>query len=427
MKKIIVILIAIICMAAFAGSSAAEVIAIINGTVVVGDGTVIENGTVIINGDRIEAVGAGLTIPEGATVIDASGHYVWPGIIDPYSLVGMSIVGMDEATNDSNEETSTNTADLRASDGINPQAPPIAVSRIDGITTALVSPGASNPINGQTAIVNLAGRTVSEMLIADQTALVFNFGTRRSGSYPSTRPGTVAMIRQALYDAQRYGEQKQKTGEKSEKGAENKNAGGAITDLKQEALLRALNGEIPVIAAGNEMQDIANALAVAEEFKLKLILLSPNDCWKMLDEIKASGFPVLVSNIFNMPDDRDHYDRYYKLAATLHSADIPFAFASSSSLNMRQMLDAVAMAVTFGLPEKEAIKAVTLYPAQILGIDDNYGTLAAGKIANVAIWNGNPLQTRSRVTNLFIKGMAIELVSMQELLRDKFEHPETVK
>lgn len=427
MKKTICAVIVSLSVLVFTGVAAADVIVIVNGTVVVGDGSVIENGTVIINGDRIEAVGSGSTIFEGATVIDASGYYVCPGFVDPYSSIGMSLVGMDRMTNDGNESTSTNTAELRASDGINPEAPPIAVTRINGTTTALITPGASNPINGQTAIVNLAGRTVAEMLVADQTGLVFNFGTRRSSGYPSTRPGTVAMIRQALYDAQRYGEQKQKAEETPEEGKENKNAGGTKTDLEQEALLRALNGEIPVFAVGGEMQDIANALSVAKEFNLRLILLSPNECWKMLDEIKESGFPVLVSNIFHSPGERDTYDRYYKLATTLHSAGIPFAFASSSSHNARQLPELAAMAVTYGLPEEEAVKAMTLYPARFLGIDENYGTLTAGKIANVAIWNGNPLQIKSKVTKLFIKGKEIELVSRQELLRDKFANPDSVR
>jgi imidazolonepropionase-like amidohydrolase len=397
----------------------AEVIAITGGKVVVGNGTVYDNATVVIDGGVISAVGEQVPIPDGARTVEAAGMVVWPGMIDPYTTLGLIEVSMDEPTNDANEATDSSTAELRASDGIDPYAEPIAVTRIGGITTALVSPGTSNPINGQAAIISLAGRTTADMLVADDAALVFNFGAQRDDEYPSTRPGTVAFIRQSLYDAQAYKESRQR----AKDGCENGQSWECDSkrDLGNEAVLRALAREVPVIAITPRSQDIANALALAEEFDLRMILYDTREVWKMLDQVATSGVPVLLQNTFDMPSDRDPYDRYYTLAHSLRQAGIPFAFTTGGNHDVRNLPEHAAMAVTFGLAEEDAVKALTSNAASILGIDASLGTLEAGKSADVVIWNGNPLQITSRVERLFIRGREIPLRSRQEMLRDKYQ------
>jgi imidazolonepropionase-like amidohydrolase len=403
----------------FLAAATAEVIAITGGKVVVGNGAVYDSATVVIEGDVIAAVGAQIPIPDGARTVDASGMVVWPGMIDPYTTLGLVEVSMDRPTNDTNEATDTSTAQLRASDGIDPNAEPIAVTRIGGVTTVLVSPGRSNPINGQAAVISLAGRTTADMLVVDDAALVFNFGSRRDDEYPSTRPGTVAFIRQSLYDAQAYQDRRQRAKDNCENGqgweCDQKR------DLGDEALLRTLAREVPVIAITPRSQDIANALAVAAEFDLRLILYDAREVWKMLDEVATAGVPVLLQNTFDMPSDRDPYDRYYALANTLRQAGIPFAFTTGGNHNVRNLPGHAAMAVTFGLPEEDAVKALTSGAASILGIDASHGTLEAGKTADVVIWSGNPLQITSRVQRLFIRGRETPLRSRQEMLRDRYQ------
>ncbi len=403
----------------FPPTAMAEVIAITGGKVVVGDGTVHERATVVIEGGTIAAVGVQIPIPDAARTVDASGMVVWPGMIDPFTTLGLVEVSMDRPTNDANEATDTSTAQLRASDGINPNAEPIAVTRIGGVTTALVSPGKANPINGQAAIISLAGRTTAEMLVLGDAALVFNFGSRRDDEYPSTRPGTVAFIRQSLYDAQAYQERRQRAEDNCEDG-QNWEC-DQKRDLGIEVLLRALAREVPVIAIAPRSQDIANALAVAAEFDLRLILYDAREVWKMLDEVATSGVPVLLQNTFDMPSDRDPYDRYFTLAHTVRQAGIPFAFTTGGNHNVRNLPDHAAMAVTFGLPEEDAVRALTSGAASILGIDASVGTLKAGRNADVVIWNGNPLQITSRVQRLFIRGREIPLRSRQEMLRDRYQ------
>lgn len=396
----------LLCCLLLASSAFADDIAITGGTVVIGNGEVIENGVVLISDGRIVFVGKGAAIPPATKVIDATGKVVFPGMVDPYTSLGMGEVSAVPMTNNGNERTSTNTAHLRASDGIDPLSSHINVTRMNGITTALVSPGEANPINGLAVVVNLEGRTKKEMLIADEMAIILNFGATRGDSYPATLPGVVSFIRQTFYDVQ----------------AEMAKKNGSGRNLKNENLIRALKGEIPVIASADSIQEITNAIAVAQEFKLKMILLDPREGWKLLPEIKASGYPVLLNSVFSMPGERDPYDRYYKLAASFYKAGIPFAFTTRSSSNARNLPNLAAMSVAFGLPEKEAVKALAFNAARFLGIDKNYGSIEDGKIANIAIWSGSPLQIRSKVEKLFINGKEVELRSRQEMLRDRFQH-----
>jgi imidazolonepropionase-like amidohydrolase len=401
-------------------SALAESIAVVGGRVVVGDGTVFDPGVVVIEGERIVSVGADLQIPEGARQIDASDAWVWPGMIDPYTTLGLVEVSADRMTDDRNESTEKITPQLRASDAISSDSALIAVARNGGITTVLVSPGTSNPINGQAVVIDLHGRTVDEMIVKDPAAQVFSFGSsaKRRDSYPSTRMGIVAVIRQTLYDAQHSLERQR---EADEKNLDKSTTGSSkCGSLCMNALAGVLEGSVPVIAEATEAQEIRAALSVAEEFGLKMILLNPNNAWKLLDEIKASGVPLLLGGTFEVPEFGESHDRYFRLAADLWEADIPFAFTSASAHGVRTLPTQAAKSVAHGLPEEAAIRALTQLPAQILGIDGELGTLSAGKAANLAVWSGNPLQASSKVKVLIIGGNEVPLHSRQEELRDRF-------
>lgn len=417
MKTTMLCGVVLLCMFSTALAQIGDSTAIVGGRVVIGDGTTLETGTVVIEGGRIVRVTENPDVSAYSRVIDASGLEVWPGLIDPYTTLGLVEVSADRMTNDSNERTSTCTAHLRAIDGIDPAAEPIAVTRIAGITTVLTSTGDSNPINGQAAVIDLLGRSVDEMAVKTAAALVFDFSSKRSGSYPSTRPGTVAMIRQTLYDAQAYGAGKKPA---KKKGKSSENADVKKTNLKNEALVRALSGELPVIAEAPTARDIRNALAVAKEFDLKLILHAPREAWKVIDEIKAANVPILLDNTFDQPSDRERYDRYYSLAALLAESDILFAFTTATNHNVRTLPDHAAMAMTYGLDESSATRALARNAAEILGIEETHGTLAVGKAANVVLWDGSPFDLRSKPARVFIRGDEIEFESRQERLRDRY-------
>jgi imidazolonepropionase-like amidohydrolase len=398
----------------------AESIAVVGGRVVVGDGTVFDPGVVVIEGERIVSVGADLQIPDGARKIDASDAWVWPGIIDPYTTLGLVEVSADRMTDDRNESTEKITPQLRVSDAISSDSALVAVARNGGITSVLVSPGTSNPINGQAAVIDLYGRTVDEMIVKDPAAQVFSFGgsAKRNDAYPSTRMGIVAVIRQTLYDARHSLEQQR---EADQQNSDESLAGSsACGSLCMNALAGVLQGRVPVIAEATEAQEIRAALSVAEEFGLKMILLNPHNAWKLLDEIKASGVPVLLGGTFEVPEFGEAYDRYFRLAADLWETDIPFAFTSASAHGVRTLPTQAAKSVAYGLPEETAVRALTQFPAQILGIDQELGTLSPEKTANLAVWTGNPLQASSQVKVLIIGGNEVPLHSRQEELRDRF-------
>ena len=407
-------------MAAPTPFTSAESIAVVGGRVVVGDGTVFDPGVVVIEGERIVSVGSDIRIPDDVREIDAKDAWIWPGMIDPYTTLGLVEVSADRMTDDRNESTEKITPQLRASDAIAADSALVAVARNGGITTVLVSPGTSNPINGQAVVINLEGRTVDDMVLKNPAAQVFSFGSnaKRKDAYPSARMGIVAVIRQALYDAQHFLDQQR---EADEQNPEKAKAGSQkCGSLCMEALAGVLEGRVPVIAEASEAQEIRAALSVAEEFNLQMILLNPDNAWKLLDEVKVSGVPVLLGGTFGVPMFGESYDRYFRLAADLWKAEIPFAFTSASAHGVRTLPTQAAKSVAYGLPEEVAVRALTQVPAQILGIDQDLGTLSPGKIANLAVWNGNPLQATSKVEVLIIGGREVPLRSRQEELRDRF-------
>ena len=218
-------------------SLSAQQAAITGGDIVTGTGEIIKSGTILLKDGRIEKVGKEIAIPEGYKVIEAAGKTIWPGRIDALSIIGLSEIGAVAVTNDANEKTSTNTAQLRAADGINPESSVIGVTRNNGITTTQVMQGRAAPINGLTAIIDLDGRRLDQMLIADGTAIVLNFNAMERGKYPSTRPGIMAFIRQSFFDIQN----------KLDK-AEGKDADKNELNLKDQVLARVLKGEISVFA-----------------------------------------------------------------------------------------------------------------------------------------------------------------------------------
>jgi len=382
--------------------------AITGGKIITGTGEEIENGTILLEGSRIAKIGTALAIPEGSKIIDATGKIVRPGRIDALSIVGLSEIGAVQVTNDANESTSTNTANLRASDGINPESAVIGVTRNNGITTTQVMQGRAAPINGLTAIIDLEGRRLDQMLVAEGTAIVLNLNATSRGKYPSTRPGIMAFIRQEFLNVSNKVEK--------ENGEEN-----ASLNLKEQTLARALDGELAVYAFCDANQDIRNAITLGREFSLRMVLVPGRGWSRQLEMIKKSGFPVLINETFTNPGESEPYDHNYRMAARFHEAGIPIAFASCSAHNARQMPDAVAMSVTFGLPYEAGLDAMTLSAAKILGIEKDYGSLEPGKIANIVVWSDDPLQISSRVEHLIIRGEEVSLVSRQELIRDKYQ------
>jgi imidazolonepropionase-like amidohydrolase len=245
----------------------------------------------------------------------------------------------------------------------------------------------------------------------------------QNSKYPSTRMGMATQLRQAFIDAQDY-EQKLAAYEKKKSGGDDKDKGPATPpkrDLKLEALLPYLHREKPVVLAAEEPNDLLTVLDLANEFHLKVILNHVSHSSSLLDKVAATGLPVIVGPIWEQPKEWERYDAVFKVPAEMARRGIKIAFATyDDSHNSRNLPYAAGYAVGFGLPHDEALKAITLNPAQMWGVDDRLGSLDVGKLGNVVVANGDPLDVKTDVKHVFINGEEIPLVSRQTELRDQY-------
>lgn len=388
---------------------------------------VIENGVIVMQKGRITAVGGASTaIPRDAKVIDVTGMTVYPGLIDAETQLGLTEVQADRMTNDTLEPSDEIMPHMHVYDAFHAETALIPVARINGITNAVVAPANGDTLPGQDAFIQLSGRSAEEMLLVRDIALPLNFTGRQrrnesfaTAKFPQTRMGMAAQLRQAFIDAQDY-ETKLAAYEKK-KSADSDKAGAAPKrDLRLEALLPYLHGQKPMVLAAEEPNDLQTVLDMAGEFHLKVILNHLSHSSEVLDKVAVSGFPVIVGPIYEQPKESERYDAVYRLPAEMAKRGIKIAFATYDSHNARNLPYAAGYAVGFGLPPDEALKAVTLNTAQMFGVDKDLGSLDTGKMANVVVANGDPLDVKTDVKHVFIAGQEIALVSKQTELRDQY-------
>jgi imidazolonepropionase-like amidohydrolase len=406
---------------------ASEAIVLRGGKLLTVSHGVIENGVLVIQNGRIAAVGgANTAVPKGARVIDVSGMTVYPGLIDSETHLGLTEVQADRMTDDMVEMSDEIMPHMHVYDAFHAESVVIPVTRINGITNAIVAPANDDTLPGQDSFIQLAGKSADEMILVRDIAMPLNFtGKQRrnqsfeQAKYPFTRMGMAAQLRQAFIDAQDY-EQKLAAYEKKKSGDPEKAGMPPKRDLKLEALLPYLHGQKPVVLAAEEANDLETAMGLAKEFHLKVILNHLTHSAAILDQVAASGFPVIVGPIYEEPKESERYDAVYRLPAEMAKRGIKIAFASDDAHNSRNLPYAAGYATAFGLSHDEALKAITLNPAQMWGVDKDLGSLDTGKVANVVVANGDPLDVKTDVKHVFIDGQEIPLVSKQTELRDQY-------
>jgi imidazolonepropionase-like amidohydrolase len=404
-----------------------EIIALRGGKLLTVSHGVIENGVVVMQNGKITAVGpASTAIPAGAKVIDVTGMTVYPGLIDAETRLGLTEVSADRMTDDTSEPSDEIMPHMHVYDAFHAETALIPVARINGVTNAVVAPGAGDTLPGQDAFIQLAGKAADEMLVVRDVALPLNFTGRQrrnesfaTAKFPQTRMGMAAQLRQAFIDAQDY--ESKLTAYDKKKAADPDKAGPPPKrDLKLEALLPYLHGQKPMVLAAEEPNDLQTVLDMAKEYHLKVILNHLAHSSEVLDKVAASGFPVIVGPIYEQPKEWERYDAVYRLPAEMAKRGIKIAFATYDAHNARNLPYAAGYAVGFGLPADEALKALTLNPAQMFGVDKDLGSLDVGKMANVVVANGDPLDVKTDVKHVFIGGVEIPLVSKQTELRDRY-------
>jgi imidazolonepropionase-like amidohydrolase len=393
----------------------------------------IEKGTLVMEGGKIAAVGAenSIKVPKDAQVIDVTGMTVYPGLIDSESALGLTEISAEQSTNDLVENSDEIMPHMRVADAFHAESALIPVTRLNGITNALIAPQNGDTLPGQDAFIQLSGASATEMLMVRDLAMPLNFtGEQRRNQgpferrkFPSTRMGLAAQLRQAFLDAQDYAQKWSDYEKKKSESAgksDDKNPSAPKRDLKLEALLPYLHQQKPVVLAAAEASDLQTAVSLAHEFNLKFVLNHVTHSQAILDQIAALKAPVIVGPIYEEPKPEERYDTIYRLPAELYKRGVKIAFASYDSHNSRNLPYQAGYATAFGLPYDEALKAITLNPAEVWGVADRLGSLDQGKMANVVVANGDPLDVRTDVKRVFIQGAEVPMTSRQTQLRDEY-------
>jgi len=395
---------------------------------------VVENGVLVMSGGKITALGAAgsVAIPRNAQVIDVTGMTVYPGLIDSESYLGLTEISAESSTNDLIENSEEIMPHMHVYDAFHAESELIPVARLNGITNAIVAPQSQDTLPGQDAFVQLDGKSANDMLLVRDIALPLNFTgeQRRNESwekrkFPQTRMGLAAQLRQAFLDAQDYGDrwadyEKKKNDVSSRPDDKKGPPSPPKHDLKLEALLPYLQGRKPVVLAALEPSDLETAVGLARQFNLKFVLNHVSHSQPVLDYVAALKAPVIVGPIYEDPRNYERYDAVYSLPGELYKRGVKIAFASYDAHAVRNLPYAAGYATAFGLPHDEALKAITLNPAEIWGVADRLGSLDVGKTANVVVADGDPLDVKSDVKRVFIDGREIPMTSRQTELRDRY-------
>ena len=396
-----------------------------NATIVPVVGERIEAGQLLIRDGKIAGIGKSLTVPEDAEVIDAAGMFVYPGFIDAYSHFGLSEVGAIASTSDIREMGKEN-PELRAAWAINPGSVHFGTSRINGTTAALVTPsGGTFP--GLSALVRMDGWTVEEMAVKEVATSLINFpmtprpaggegGGQQQESKVDVTSKLVEKIKDYLREARHYLSLKKAA-------AADPKVKAPQTNRKYDALAPVLDGSLPVIISVEKDKDIELAIRFVKEEKLQAIFRGCGQGFKVADKIKASGIPVILDSLYVGPSDpEDGYDAPFRNAVELAKAGVMICFSSGDDVGTGKDLPYhAARAVAYGLDHEAAVKALTINPARIFGLESRLGSLEVGKDADLFITSGDPLDTRSEVRHLFIAGRHIDMKNYWDNLYERYK------
>jgi imidazolonepropionase-like amidohydrolase len=402
--------------------------AIRNVKIVTVTGPVIDNGSIVIANGKIAAVGANASAPAGAKVIDGKGLSVYPGMMDADTEIGLTEIGSVAGSVDTNE-IGDNNANIHVDVALRPDSSHIAVTRVNGITTALTAPR-GGLIAGQSAIVNLDGWTPREMVLKSPVAMHINwpgggggrgfggeFGAQQRSATEARREQErqIESLKKILRDATAYADAKDARAKDPSLPKQN-------VDLKLEALIPVVRGQMPVVINVNLERDIKAAVAFVGEMKVKAIISGGAEAYRVADQLKAKNIPVIVGPVLRVPvREDDPYDAAFTNAGLLSKAGVKIAFQTNDSAYSRNLPYHAGMAAAFGLPKDEALKAVTIYPAEIFGIADRIGSVETGKIANLIITDGDPLEIRTQIKHVFINGHDIPLTNRHTELYEKYK------
>lgn len=373
---------------------------IINGKIYTMEGQIIQNGYIRTKKSKIEEVEPMEVYKqrEGEDVLDVQGAWVLPGLIEAHAHIGITEEKWGVIGDDCNEETNPVTTTLRAIDAVNPMDPAFHDAIRAGITSVMTGPGSANVVGGQFVFMKTQGRCVDHMIVKHPAAMKVAFGENpkttygNKDCYPSTRMATAALLRKVLYQAKQY-------------EAEKKNGTLEKEDFQMEPWIPVLKREIPLKAHAHRADDILTAIRVAKEYEVDITIDHCTEGHLIADEIKSSGFPVIVGTDLTSRSKLEVQNMDFKTNKVINEAGILFAITTDHPVALIQYLPICAgLAVREGLPIEAALKAITINPAKICRVEGRVGSLKEGKDADIAIFDGNPMETFTKTLYTIIDG-----------------------
>jgi imidazolonepropionase-like amidohydrolase len=397
-----------------ADAESSSAIAITNARVLTVSGPALERATVLMRDGKIVAVGTNVTVPPGATVIEGNGKVVTPGWIDSATQIGIVEIPLSAAgtADESNTDTGLSAA-FTVVDAFNPNSTVLAVTRVEGITRAVVTPaGTGHVLIGQGAVMELTGEHVPASVNKAPAAMFAVLGEAGAAVAGGSRSTAILRIREALQDARDFSNNRA-----AYNTAQRRQYARGRLDL--EALLPVLRGEIPLAVQAHRASDLLAAMRLADDFKLRLVLMGASEAWMVAGEIARRDVPVVVKPLTNVPGF-DKLGATLENAARLAKAGVTVALASFDTHNSRNLRQEAGNAIAYGLDRDTAIQAVTLIPARIWGVADRYGSLEPGKDADVVVWSGDPFELTTTAEHVFIHGREVPKDTRQHKLLEKY-------
>ena len=391
----------------------AQSIAITNARIHTMAGPVIERGTVVFSNGTITAVGTNVSVPAGARVIDGTGKVVTPGFIDSSTGLGTVEIDADDPSNDQSVTGDHITAAFNVADNLNPLSTLLPVTRVEGITRAVVVPGnGSTIIKGQGVLIDLGVQGTELTVHRNPVAMYATLGQAGAGRAGGSRAAALLRLREALQDARDYANNR-----RAFESAQRREY--ALSRLDLDALQPVLRGELPLVVSVERASDILSALRLARDFNLKLIVSGASEGWIVARHLAASHTPVIVNPMNNIPG-MEALGITLENAARMHGAGVNVVFASFDSHNSRNLKQLAGNAVSYGMPYDAALRAITVNPARLWGAADRYGTLESGKDADVVVWSGDPLELTTAVEHVFIRGREMPDDTRQRALFNRY-------
>ena len=409
----------ILALLALSGTLSAQTVAITGGRVYTVSGAPLDNATVLIRDGRIAQVGTGIAIPDGAQRIDAAGKWVTPGLINAVTQLGLVEVSAEASTRDVSARGRDGiAAAFTPWEGLNTASVLFAPARDEGVTTVVIAP-VGGLIAGQAAVIDLVAGSMTDMLVRAPASMVAQIGNPGGAGGLGSRGELAVRLRELLEDTRAYARRK----------AEYERAATrtfVASRLDLEAMIPVVEGRLPMIIVADRASDIETALRIAREYNLRIGIGSGAEAWMVADKLAAARVPVFTGAMNNIPGGFASLGSYQENAALLRRAGVEVGIigdagiSDGQSFNVRNIKQEAGNAVAYGMSWDDALRAITIVPARFLGIADRYGSLEAGKVANVVVWSGDPFEFGTRAERVFVRGREIAGPNRQKMLQERY-------